>query len=101
MRRFILCVLLVTGSFINLHSQDSVAPPNRDTSINAYISPDSLAKKQSMDQMNQNLNRFVKDMQARDKKAKKEAMIRIGIGVLFLGVLVVGILRRRKKKTTA
>ena len=35
--------------------------------------------------------------QERNKKEKRAAVIRIGIGVLLLAVLVVGLMRKRKK----
>ena len=42
---------------------------------------------------------FIRYQKEREAKARKQAYIRIGIGVAFAAVLVVGLLRRRKKKT--
>ena len=38
-----------------------------------------------------------KEIQQREAKQKRNAMIRIGIGLIFLTVLVVGLMRKRKK----
>jgi hypothetical protein len=43
------------------------------------------------------LNDLVRIQEQRRAKEKKAAMIRIGIGVAFLVVLVIGLSRRRKK----
>ena len=52
-------------------------------------------------QMDESLRRgndyFLQLQQERGAKEKKAAMIRIGIGIFFLAVLIIGLLRRRKK----
>jgi hypothetical protein len=45
----------------------------------------------------ENVLRLSQEIEQRKKKEKTQAMIRIGIGVLFLAVLVIGLMRRRKK----
>lgn len=47
--------------------------------------------------MDRNLKALVQMQKERENKQKKQAYIRIGLGVLFLSVLVVGIMRRRRK----
>lgn len=49
-----------------------------------------------MVQNTRNILHLQEEIRARQKKA---AIIRIGIGVLLMGVLVIGLLRKRKKKT--
>lgn len=44
----------------------------------------------------ENIVRLQQDMKKRSDKEKRNALIRIGIGVLFLVVLVIGLMRRRK-----
>ena len=48
--------------------------------------------------MEQNTNNLVRFMNERDKKAKRGMWLRLGFGVLMLGVLIFGLLRKRKKK---
>jgi hypothetical protein len=65
---------------------------------------DSLEKAQTetfKTQMNENLQRgndyFLQLQKERRAKEKKAAMIRIGIGIFFLLILVIGLRRRIKK----
>ena len=47
---------------------------------------------------NENSIRYFEQMQAEQREAQKKAMYKnIGLGVLFLAILIVGIVRRRKK----
>ena len=50
---------------------------------------------QSMEQNNRNLDEFMRMQKEREAKAKKASLIRIGIGILFLGVLIFGWMRKR------
>lgn len=52
---------------------------------------------QSMEQNNRNLDEFMRMQKEREAKAKKASLIRIGIGILFLGILIFGWMRKRKK----
>ena len=44
-----------------------------------------------------NLNAFVRMQKEQEAKAKKAMWIRLGLGTFFLGVLIFGLMRRRKK----
>jgi len=96
--RSIFVAILFTGFFFSSAAQDSIPPQLTDSAIATYISPDSQIKAENMEQMNRNLNRFVQEMKERDKKAKRNAFIRIGIGIFFLVILVIGLVRKKKKK---
>lgn len=56
-----------------------------------------LQVKQSLEQNSRNLDRFLADMKEREKKERRQMYIRLGLGVAFLAVLIVGLLRRRKQ----
>jgi len=43
------------------------------------------------------LEMLMQQQQEREARQKKQALIRIGVGLLFLGVLVFGWVRRKKK----
>jgi hypothetical protein len=51
----------------------------------------------SMEQNGKNLERFMTDYTERQKREKKQMYIRLGLGVAFLAVLVVSIVRRRRR----
>ncbi|HEX7845726.1 MAG TPA: hypothetical protein VF476_07960 [Chitinophagaceae bacterium] len=44
-----------------------------------------------------NILALTKEIEKRKAKQKREAYIRIGIGILFLVILVIGLMRRKKK----
>jgi hypothetical protein len=95
--------------FISLHSYaqqdvDSFAKAiqQRTDSMNAAIRiSDSINNeiriKEDAKRNTETLNRFMGEQKKREAKQKRDAMIRIGIGVLFFAVLIIGIVRRRKK----
>ena len=58
---------------------------------------DSLNNHLQQEQNNRNLDEFMRMQKEREAKAKKASLIRIGIGILFLGVLIFGWMRKRKK----
>lgn len=105
MRRFFFLSLL----FISIHSYaqqdaDSFARAiqRRTDSMNALVRiSDSIDNeiriKEDAKRNAETLNRFVNEQKKREAKQKRDAMIRIGIGVLFFAVLIIGIVRRRKK----
>ena len=62
-------------------------------------SMDSVNNHLQQEQNERNLNEFVQMQKENDAKAKKAMWIRLGLGVFFLGVLIFGLLRRRKKTT--
>lgn len=51
----------------------------------------------TLEQNSRNLETFMQMQKERQEKEKRAMWIRLGVGVLFLGVLVFGIARRRKK----
>ncbi|MBL7702589.1 MAG: hypothetical protein JNM14_10075 [Ferruginibacter sp.] len=59
---------------------------------------DSIDRVQFTEQNTRNLNSFVKTMQERNRKQKQQMWMRLGFGALMLGVLIFGLLRKRKKK---
>lgn len=69
-----------------------------DTGVSeTYRVYDSMQRQQAQDN---NVRSFLAlaDLQKRQRaKEKRDAMLRIGIGVGFLAILVVGLRRRRKK----
>ena len=70
--------------------QDTVGPLNIPADTIRYEPSDNLT-------FNPNLENLVRYQEEQRRKQKRAAMIRIGIGVAFLGVLIAGLLRRQKK----
>lgn len=66
--------------------------------VSVSVYDDSAARARSQEQMNRNLDAFVRQQKEREKKEWQRAWMRIGLGMFFLVVLIVGMLRRRKKK---
>lgn len=62
-------------------------------------SMDSINNHLQQEQNDRNLDMFVAMQKENDAKAKKAMWIRLGLGVFFLGVLIFGLMRRRKKTT--
>ena len=66
---------------------------------------DSIMKKKQEENLktdqepsNSNLNSLVKEIQSRDKKEKQQMYLRIALGIIFFILLVIGLLRRSRKK---
>lgn len=101
--RALFSLLLLLLCWTQLPAQDST-PPLADsltqTVPGTWQKSDSLAKKESMDQMSNNLTRFLEIQKERERKQWNQALLRIGVGVFFLVVLIVGWRRngRAKKK---
>jgi hypothetical protein len=105
--------LLFSLSFIKAHSQnadsfaralDSSSKAIQQTTKDIERWKDSLRQKELQrftDQNSKNLDLFLADMKERERKEKQQAYIRIGLGVAFLAVLIIGLIRRRKKKSSA
>lgn len=101
MRRLLIlfaCVLLIIPAFgqgDTLRQFDSAAYA-RMRWVN-----DSLEKIRMSEQVRaeteRGINALVQMQKERNENQKRQAYIRIGLGLLFLVVLVVGLLRRRKK----
>ena len=64
---------------------------------NTMHSMDSINNHLQQEQNERNLNSFMEMQRENDAKAKKAMWLRLGLGVFFLGVLVFGLMRKRKK----
>jgi len=58
---------------------------------------DSLIRIRENERNIQNINALVRQQKEYRDKQRRQALIRIGIGVFFLAILVIGLMRRRKK----
>ena len=58
---------------------------------------DSVNNHLQQEQSERNLDSFMAMQRENEAKAKKAMWIRLGLGVLFLGVLIFGLMRKRKK----
>lgn len=98
MRRF----LFLAALFFCLegHSQADTTTHRGDTTpiINMDFYYDSAAEKQRQDNNVRNLLALSESIEKRKAREKRAAILRIGIGVGFLVLLVIGLMRRRKKK---
>jgi len=61
---------------------------------------DSMEMARFNEQNSRNLDGLVSMMKEREQKQKQGMWIRLGFGLLMLGVLIFGLLRKRKKKDT-
>ena len=94
------CFVLTTG---NANDTCTVKP----ISINNEVqSADSVIKKEqdstwqmTFQENEKNLNSLMNEIRERDRKEKQQMYLRFGLGLLFLDVLIIGLLRRRKRKT--
>jgi len=104
MRR-ILIVVLFQFLLTSASGQDTVPLKTQaDTNTPVLISMDSMLqrindsmRKENLEQNNRNLDAFVALQKEREAKEKKRMYFRLGIGILFLAVMVIGLLRKRKK----
>jgi len=98
---FFISSLLVSNIPAQIPAKDSVIGPadSMQQILAAQMAyQDSIDKVRSMENMNRNLNAFVKEQKARENREWKRAMLRLGIGIFFFIVLIWGLLRKRKKK---
>ena len=56
---------------------------------------DSVEMARYMEQNNRNLDAFMKTMKERERKQKQGMWMRIGAGILILGVGIYGVMRKR------
>lgn len=105
MRQLLLAIFLVFSVTVFAQKKDSLSIDttslsalNRsiDSSMKSYT--DSINKQMIEQQTQQSIDFFVRMQKERKEKEKKQAIIRIAIGVVFLAVFIVGIRRRRKAK---
>lgn len=66
-----------------------------DSLLNMIPATDSIATNESFDRNINNILELQKDHRAREKR---NAMIRIGIGIAFLIILIIGLRRKTTKK---
>lgn len=59
---------------------------------------DSVNAARNAEQMNRNMDRFMAERKEQQRKQMRGAYMRIGFGVLMMAVLIVGLVRKRKKK---
>ena len=102
-RLFFLSLLFISINTFSQADADSLhqAIQHRTDSMLAEFNSkgvESIKKEQEMQNL-QNLLRVVDEQKKRKAKEKRNAMIRIGIGVFFFAVLIFGIARRRKKQS--
>lgn len=99
--------LLLCACFIleNVPAQDSIVSGNKDSVRIVLDNTDSLLKKKpeevwqmTNEENGKNLNSFMKEIREIDRKEKQQMYLRFGLGLLFLVVLIIGLLRRRKRK---
>ncbi len=79
-------------------SQDSISPAGQPDSSN-YVSSyaDSIQKEDIKRMSERSANYFANLLRERRVREKKQAILYIAMGVFFLAVLIVGLLRKRKK----
>ena len=92
-------MLLTTGN-ANDTSTTKPAPIN-----NPVQAADSVIKKEvdstgqlTFQENEKNLNSLMNEIRDRDRKERQQMYLRFGLGLLFLVVLIIGLLRRRKRK---
>lgn len=81
-----------------MQAQDSANPVQPDSPVVNNTLADSIRKEKERAALHNDLNNFMQDYKKKNDKAKRNALLRIGFGVLMLAVLVLSILRRRRVK---
>ncbi len=107
MRAIILSGMLLCGISVaaqstdtSIHMPDSItaiAEKRMDSITRAIKTRDSIAQQQQFDR---NVNNIMELQKENRSKQKKAAMVRIAIGVGFLIILIIGLMRRKKAKIT-
>ncbi|HEV7332928.1 MAG TPA: hypothetical protein VGN63_17945 [Flavisolibacter sp.] len=105
--RLTLCFLLLFPQHLPAQTTDSLARAidSNARSIDQSAKDiqrwkDSLEKDRiyrNLEQHGQSLDDFLQEMREQEEKRERQAAIRIGLGVLFLVVVIVGLVRRRRK----
>ena len=115
MHRLLLLIALLLQQFC-LGQKEGIDPQKRDSLVRAIEAAtralragqdsfrhvqDSLyhaAQSAAAQQQNiRNLTALMKESRKREEKEKRQAYIRLGLGILFFTVLIIGIYRRRKR----
>lgn len=100
-----LCVLLCCSIALSAQTPDSLNKTIPATKDNAnYQLPDSIVVNNSYydslrraQSISVNMDGIIRLQEENRSRQKKAAMIRIAVGIGFLVILVVGLMRRRKK----
>lgn len=104
MRRILVSFVLLF-SFIT-HAQNGTSgtiQENQNVATDTLKQDDSISPDNSYSPVEiregnmQRVLELTQEMEKRRERDKRNAMIRIGIGVMFLGILVIGLLRKKKK----
>lgn len=102
MKKLLLGVLLVSNNLLSGQNIDSI---NRNLeSINSKTDsmimewkPDSAQMARDMEMNNRNLDALMRTMKEREKKQQQQMWLRIGFGVVLLGVGIYSFVRKKKK----
>ena len=70
----------------------------KDTMQTTTPASDSLMRNEDMERNVSNLLSLQKSLQAREKKEKRNAIVRIGIGIVLLIILIIGLRRKSVKR---
>lgn len=104
MRKILFFSFLIL-TFLHPHAQDSLSKSQNTETGNYRTAIDSMyqAYNDSMIKIEserniRNLNEFMARQNERQQKEKKRMYIRIGLGVFFLVILIIGLRRRSKKQ---
>ena len=84
----------------NRQRLDSTMSAFDTTMQNATQFNDSMATARQIESNNRNLGGLVSMMKEREKKERQRMWLRIGLGIAFLIIAIIGIARRKKTKTT-
>ena len=102
-RTGLLCfMLLLFASPVYARQGDTAAMASKDSgkvySYDEVLSyHDSVRRAKESEQMARNMESFSRHYREQERNRKKQAYVRIGIGVLLLVVLVAGLLRKKRK----
>lgn len=103
MRKLFFAILILYS--LNTIAQDSAKVSNDTISFSASDSLDKLNKdsifKETLERNSKNLDSFLQYQKEQKEKEQRRAMLRIGLGIFFLIVLIIGLSRRNKKKNVS
>ena len=98
MRKLLLAIMLLTSAVS--FSQDTIRKPvPQDTSASSAVTTyeDSVQKEDMKRMAERSTDYFANLSKERQAQQRKQAIMYIAIGVFFLAVLIIGLLRKRKK----
>lgn len=83
----------------DMSSYDSIRKETESLMVINKKRFDSIEMARFNEQNSRNLDGLLRTMKERDQKQRQGMWLRLGFGILMLGVLIVGLLRKRKKKS--